>query len=83
MLCEVDFFKKKFTQNFVNANKNWSMQTLSTLYTYSYPDIMNLEPKISDAPSEGADLVFWLDNFPHRLLLVLLQQWCTIAVMSQ
>jgi len=46
------------------------MQTLATLYTYSYPDIMILEPKISDAPSEGADLVFWRDDFPHRLLLV-------------
>ena len=71
MLGEVDLFQGNLTKNSVNANKNWSMQTLATLYTYSYPEIINLEPSISDAPSEGADLVFWRDDFPHKLLLVL------------
>ena len=52
------------------------MQTLATLYTYSYPDIMNLEPKISDAPSEGAALVFWRGNFSTSIVTAVVLDWC-------
>jgi len=39
-----------------------------------YPDIVNLDPKISAAPSKENILIFGLDGISHRLLLVFQQQ---------
>ena len=68
VLGEVAFYKEISPKTCVKANQIWSMQTLATLY--SYPDILNIEPKTSTAPSKGADLVFELDNFPHGPLFI-------------
>ena len=68
----MDFYNEISPKTLSKQTKNWPMQTLTTLLTYLYLDIMNLKQKIIEALR--STFLFWDDDFPYRPLLVLEQQ---------